>query len=126
MYWILRWFVSAIALIVTVHIGQAVGLNLSFHSSGGGSVFLTALIACAVFGIVNAIIRPILLLVSLPITCLTLGAFSFVINALMFLLTSFLVPQFHVGGFLAAGFGTIIMSVVSMLLEWVLDLTTKE
>lgn len=77
----------------------------------------TAIIAALVFGVVNAIIRPILLLITLPINLITLGLFTIVINALMFWLTVVLVPGFTVAGFVPALEGAIIMMIVSLILS---------
>ncbi len=73
----------------------------------------TALIAALLLGIVNALVRPILLLLTFPITFLTLGLFIFVINAGLFLLVAYFVPGFSVSGFLVAILGSTIVSVVS-------------
>jgi putative membrane protein len=74
-----------------------------------------------IFGVVNAIIRPILVLLSLPLEILTLGLFIFVINAFMLLLTSWIAPAvgvgFRVDKFLAALFGALIISIVSFVLS---------
>ena len=72
-----------------------------------------ALIAALVFGLVNAIIRPILVVLTFPITLLTLGLFIVVVNALCFWLTSALVPGFEVRGVWPAVFGSLVVSLVS-------------
>ena len=76
-----------------------------------------ALLAGALLGFVNALIRPILLLLTLPFTLITLGLFIFVVNAICFALTAALVPGFDISGFWAAFFGAIVVSLVS----WVLN-----
>lgn len=78
--------------------------------------FLAALVAAFLLGIVNSIIKPILVLLTLPITVLTLGLFLLVINGLMLWLVSALVKGFYVNGFWGAVFGSILISLVS----WVL------
>jgi putative membrane protein len=80
------------------------------------SGLLAALGAGLVFGLINAIVRPILILLTLPLTLLTLGLFLFVLNAFCFWLTSVLVKGFEVHGFWAAFFGALIVSVVSWLM----------
>lgn len=120
MHLILRWIASAIALVITVFVGHALGLGLAFKTAGAGIV-ATAFEAALVIGLVNAIVRPIVKLIALPITCLTLGLFSLVINAAMFWLTTLFVPGFVVHGFLAALFGSIVMSLVGGPLNWLLD-----
>ena len=73
----------------------------------------TTLLAALVLGIVNAVLRPILIFLTLPITLVTLGLFIFVLNAFCVWLTSRLVPGFEVGGFGAAFLGALVISVVS-------------
>lgn len=116
---ILRWIASAIALVITVYIAQALNIDLKF-STTGTALAVTAFEAALVIGLVNAIVRPIVKLIALPITCLTLGMFSFVVNAFMFWLVSSFVPGFHVGGFIPALFGSVVMSIVSGPLNWAL------
>ena len=77
---------------------------------------LTALGARLVLGLVNAVVRPILIVLTLPLTLVTLGLFLFVLNGLCLLLTSLLVKGFEVHGFWAAIFGALLVSVVSWLL----------
>ena len=72
-----------------------------------------ALVAGLVFGIVNAVVRPVLVVLTLPITLLTLGLFILVLNAICFWLTSLLVPGFDVRGAWAAVFGSLFVSAVS-------------
>jgi len=79
--------------------------------------WVPALIAGAILGFVNAIVRPVLLLLTLPFTLLTLGLFIFVVNAICFALTAGLVPGFDLSGFWAAFFGALIVTIVS----WVLN-----
>jgi putative membrane protein len=75
-----------------------------------------AIVAGLLLGLVNALVRPILLLLTLPFTLLTLGLFIFVVNAICFALTAALVPGFRISGFLAALFGSIVVSLVSWIL----------
>ena len=77
---------------------------------------LTALGAGLVLGLVNAVVRPVLVILTLPLTLVTLGLFLFVLNGLCLLLTSLLVKGFEVHGFWAAVFGALIVSVASWLL----------
>jgi putative membrane protein len=74
---------------------------------------LTLVLAAFLLGLVNAIIRPILVILTLPITILSLGLFLLVINALLFLLVAKVLPGFHVSGFGAALLGWLVMSVIS-------------
>jgi putative membrane protein len=77
----------------------------------------TALVAGIVLGLVNAIIRPLLILLTLPATLLTLGLFIFVINAACLGLAAWFVPGFTISGFWAALFGALVISLVSWLLS---------
>ena len=80
----------------------------------------SALGAAFLLGIVNAIVRPIFVLLTIPLTLVTLGLFLLVINALMLWLVAGLVGGFHVGGFWGAFFGAILISVVSWILSRVI------
>ncbi len=81
--------ISAVAVFVTGYILPGIQIESP----------LTALVAAVVLGFINAFIRPILIILTLPISILTLGLFTFVIMALMVMLTSWIVPGFHVAGF---------------------------
>ncbi len=118
---LIRWAVGAAALYVTVLIGRTlnfkIGLEGQNHSGGGGaSVLVSALIAIAALTLVNSLVRPVAVLLTAPLNCLTLGLFSFVVNALMFYLVSALHLGLYVGDFWAALFGSIVLSVISGLL----------
>ena len=76
-----------------------------------------AILAGALLGLVNALVRPILLLLTFPFTLLTLGLFIFIVNAICFALTAALVPGFDLSGFFAAFFGALVVTIVS----WVLN-----
>jgi putative membrane protein len=80
--------------------------------------FWAALVAAFLLGIINTILRPILVLFTFPITVLTLGLFLLVINGLMLWLVSVLVSGFHVSGFWGAVLGSILISIVSWVLSW--------
>lgn len=82
-----------------------------FHVSN----FTAALIASFIFGIVNAIVRPLVLLITLPLTILTLGIFVLIVNALMIWLTALVAPGLRIDGFEPAFIGGLIMLVVSLL-----------
>lgn len=79
--------------------------------------FLAALVAAFLLGIVNTILRPILVLLTLPLTMVTLGLFLLVINGLMLWFVSALVRGFHVSGFWGAVLGSILISIVSWILS---------
>ena len=80
------------------------------HTNG----FVAALFAAFIFGIVNAVIRPILLVLTLPLTIVTLGLFVIIVNALMFWLATWISPGFKVDGFMPALIGGIIMMIVGV------------
>lgn len=103
---IVRLFVNAVALSAAAYIVDGVELTGTF-----GAVLVVAL----VFGLVNALIKPIVLFVSLPALFLTLGLFALVINAGLLLLTARLTESLTVAGFLPALWGSLVVSLVSML-----------
>lgn len=79
--------------------------------------YMTALWVALVLGIVNTVLRPILLLITLPVNIITLGLFTFVVNGLMFWLATIFVRDFTVDGFLPAILGALIVSVIAMILN---------
>ncbi|WP_454762642.1 phage holin family protein [Cupriavidus campinensis] len=101
------WIINAAALFL-------VGSVISGIELGG---FGSAMIAALVLGLVNTLIRPILVILTLPVTLLTLGLFIFVINALLFLFVGNLLSGFVVQGFGAALLGSILYSVISWILS---------
>lgn len=105
---LVRWLVNALALFLTARL-----LGPAFLVTDFGA----ALLAAAVLGIVNAVIRPVLLILTLPLNILTLGLFTFVINAAMLLLVSHAIAGFRVNGFGTALLGSIILSFISMVLS---------
>ena len=82
------------------------------------SSFLTALIASIVIALVNIVIKPILVFLTLPINILTLGLFILVINALLFMFVAYLIPGVEVDGFWSAFWGAIILSILSIGITW--------
>jgi len=105
---ILKWLLSAAALLFVAYLYS--GVEVRSYSS--------ALIAAAVIGLLNVIVRPVLVILTLPVTLITLGLFLFVINALMFWAASSLLGSgFQVHGFVAALIGSLIYSVLGMLIE---------
>jgi putative membrane protein len=104
---LLRWLLLTIAIILTSYLG--VGIHVRS--------FFSAFFAAMVLGILNALFRPILILITLPINILTLGLFTFVINAVLLLMVSGVVSGFYVNGFFAAMFGSLVISLVSWLLS---------
>ena len=105
---LLRWFVNAVTLLAATQI------ITGFHVSS----FYAALIAALVLGLLNAIIRPILLILTLPVTIVTLGLFTFVINGLLVWFMATFVKGVSVDGFLPALAVGILTWAVSTLMSW--------
>lgn len=104
---LVRWMLFALALLFTAWIVPGISF-INFH---------TALLAAFVMGLVNIFIRPVIFIFTLPLNILTLGLFTFVINALMLLLISKIVAGFIITGFLAALLGSIVLSVISLFIN---------
>lgn len=104
---IVHWLASAAAVFVTAYLLPGVDVI----------DYWTALVVAIVLGIVNAILRPLLLILTLPINVLTLGLFTFVLNALLVLMVSNIVPGFAVDGFWSAVFFGLVLSLVNSVLH---------
>lgn len=118
-----RTVVTAVAIVVTAYVinlysPEAIRWGQVDYGMGEPGRYLSLLLTAVALGIVNGFVRPILVMVAMPITCLTLGLFMFVINALMLLLVS-AIPflGFSVDGFLPALVGSILISLVSTVLS---------
>jgi putative membrane protein len=115
-HFLLTWLITAVSLLITAYVISS--LNISgFQIESIGA----AAIAAVAIGLVNAIVRPILFLLTLPVTILTLGLFSFVLNALTLWIASGITPGFKIDGFLPALIGSLVLSVISGLLNMVFD-----
>jgi putative membrane protein len=99
---VLRWLISAAALLAVSYLVPGIEVK----------GFFSALLAAMVLGVLNAVVRPILILLTLPLTIVTLGLFLLVINGLMLLLASALLPGFTVHGFWAALVGAFVLSLI--------------
>lgn len=108
---IIRIFVNAVALWVAAQVVERIDLSGEFWQ---------IILVAAVFGLVNALIKPLALLLTLPVVVLTLGLFTIVVNALMLMLTAALVDALTVDGFLAALLGSLLISVVSFVFSIIL------
>src|SRR5580765_4461918 len=102
---LILWIINALALLLISKLIQGIQVD---------SVF-AAFIAAAVLGIINAVLRPIILILTFPITLLTLGLFVFIINGFMLYLAGQLVKGFYVHGFWTSVFGAIFLSLISWL-----------
>ncbi|MGE5590049.1 MAG: phage holin family protein [Bacillota bacterium] len=100
---VIRWFVSALGLFLTAMIVPGIRVDS----------FGAALVAALVIGILNALVRPVLIILTLPVTILTLGLFLLVINGITLMLAAGLVSGFHVSGWLAATMGAVVMTIIS-------------
>jgi len=121
-----RALINALAIVVAAWVvnqvqPDAIKIGQYDYGMGEANKYLSLILTGLALGVVNAIVKPILVMVSLPITCLTLGLFIFVINALMLLLVS-LIPflGFVVNGFWVALVASIVISIVSWALSMVL------
>jgi putative membrane protein len=104
---LLRWFLLAAALLLVAHLYPGVVI----------ASFTSALIAAFVLGLFNTLVRPILILLTLPVTLLTLGLFLFVINALMFWAAASVLDGFNVTGFAAALIGSLLYSLCALVID---------
>ena len=104
---IVKWLLSALALLAVTYVYSGVKV----------SNFTSALIAAAVIGLLNMIVRPVLVVLTLPVTIVTLGLFLFIINALLFWAASGLLQGFNVTGFVAALIGSLIYSLLGLVIE---------
>ena len=108
---LVRWLLLAAALLLVAQIYPGVQV------AGFGA----AMVAALVIGLLNALVRPILVLLTLPVTILTLGLFLFVINALMFYFAAAVLEGFHVEGFLAALIGSVLYSLCGLVIDAALE-----
>ncbi|MGD0232244.1 MAG: phage holin family protein [Syntrophorhabdales bacterium] len=107
MHILINWFVTTVAILISAYLLPGVAVRSL------GAAIVTAL----VLGLINAIIRPILILLTFPLTILTLGLFIFILNALLVLLTSAIVSGFEVRGFWWALLFSLVFSAVSFVLH---------
>ncbi|MEE9435645.1 MAG: phage holin family protein [Candidatus Adiutricales bacterium] len=98
-----RWLISAVSLLIISYIVPGIEVQGFFY----------ALIAALFLGVLNAIVRPVLIILTLPLTILTLGLFLFVVNGIMLMLVSLVLKGFHVNGFWPAVLGALLLSVIN-------------
>ena len=108
---IVRWFINALALMLVAYLYSGVQVN----------GIIEALIAALVLGLVNALIRPILVILTLPVTILTLGLFIFIINAFLFWFVAEIVKGFTVSGFVGALIGSMMFSMITIMTSWLIS-----
>ena len=104
---LIGWLLSALALLAVAYLVPGIHV----------SSFMSALIAAAVIGLANILIKPILLILTLPVTIITLGLFIFVINVLLFWLAGYLLQGFDVKTVTAGIIGAIVYSIISWILS---------
>ena len=102
----IRWLILTASIVFTSYLINGI------HVAG----FFSALLAAAVLGILNAFLRPILIILTLPLNIVTLGLFTFVINALLLKMASGAIPGFQVEGFWPAVFGSLVISIINWIL----------
>jgi len=108
---IIKWLLSAAALLLVAYLYSGVQVNS----------FTAALVAAFVIGLFNIVLRPVLVVLTLPVTVVTLGLFLFVINALMFWAAAYVLDGFQVNGFVAALLGSLIYSVLGIVIDSALE-----
>ena len=101
---LVRWICFALALIFTAWVIPGIEV----------SSFLSAMFACVIIALINTFVKPVLQLVTLPINFLTVGLFSYVLNALLLMLAGWITPGLEVDGFLSALLGSIVLSIFSV------------
>ncbi|WP_347555603.1 phage holin family protein [Robbsia sp. KACC 23696] len=107
MDWLLAWLINAVSLLILPYVIPSIKIR----------GFGTALVVALVLGLINILLRPVLVLLTLPVTLITLGLFILVINALLFQFAAWLLKGFEVSGFWSAFFGSLLYSVISWLLS---------
>ena len=108
---LLKWGLSAIALLAVAHLYSGVSV----------SSFGSAMLAAFIIGLLNIFVRPILVVLTLPVTLVTVGLFLFVINAFMFWAAAYVLDGFNVTGFVAALVGSLIYSVLGVVIDSALE-----
>ncbi len=106
-----KWLINALALLVTTYLVNGIQVT------GAPALFMAA----ALLGILNAFIRPILIILTLPINIITLGLFTLVINGAMLWFVSLIIKGFVIQGFWPAVIGALIISIVSWLFNWLIQ-----
>ena len=108
---LLRWLLNTLILLLVAYLVPGV----NFTS------FWAALVTSIIFGLINAVVRPVMIILTLPINILTLGLFTLMINALMFWLASTIVRGFEVAGFWPAFWGALVYWLVTMVLNFLFE-----
>jgi len=107
---LIKWVLLTLSILIVSYLLEGVKVE----------DFSSALMAAALLGILNSLVRPLLILLTLPINLITFGIFIFIINAILLMLVSHVITGFHVAGFWTAVFGSILISVSNALLNWLI------
>jgi putative membrane protein len=108
---LIRWLILTLAIVAASYTMEGIQV----------ASFFSAFFAAALLGILNALLRPILLLLTLPINILTLGLFTFIINAFLLKMVAGVTPGFDIVGFWPALFGSLIVSITSWILNYLIS-----
>ena len=108
---ILHWLILTLAVIASQYVIPGIHVD----------TFLTAVVVAAILAFINTIVKPVIGILTLPINILTLGLFSLVLNALFFWGVAYIVAGFHVNGFVAAFWGSLIVSVINWMASHILE-----
>ena len=111
MYLILKWILFALAVMFTAWIVPGISV----------ASFASALLVVVILALINIFIKPLLIFITLPINFLTLGLFTFVVNALLLMLAGYVAPGFQVNGFISALLGSLVMSLVGVAINMIDD-----
>ncbi len=106
---ILRWILFALAIMLTAWIVPGISVTN----------FLSAMLVVVIIALINIFVKPLIMFITLPINFLTLGIFTFVINALLLMLAGYLAPGFAVNGFWSALFGSLILSLLGIVINMI-------
>jgi putative membrane protein len=112
---VIRWLILTVAILLAAYLIDGIRVS-GFHA---------VLLAAAVLGILNALLRPVLILLTLPLNILTLGLFTFLINAFILKMTSGVIPGFDVIGFWPAVLGALVISIANWLLSTLISDTGR-
>lgn len=113
---ITRWLIITVAILIASMIVPGIRVD----------TLLTAILAAGCLGLINVFIKPVLIILTLPLTILTMGVFTFFINALLLELVAYLVKGFEVRSFLSAFLGSLIISVVTWLVNYFINIRTDK
>ncbi len=106
-----RWIVLTVAILFAAYVIDGI------HVSG----FFSAFFAAAILGVLNAFLRPVLIILTLPFNIITFGLFTFIINALLLKMAAGVIKGFEIDGFWPAILGALLISIVSWILNWIIS-----